>query len=184
MKIFIKFIQLATAITMLGSITGCNVQRVAMNITPTIVESTVEAPLQPTVTLQIDKSQNISSGLPPDTKITLGADLIDTKWRLVELNGEPFPEDMRLTLFLTPENVHGYTGCNNWEIWGTLTAQSGAIFTNLKIIMDTEGCVYPELEKEFAFAFTEATTYSLQDNLLYLQSDNGDQRITFSPLED
>ena len=129
-----------------------------------------------------------SATIQPDTSsghflaVPLDTNLVDTAWRLIELNGEPFPEEMKLTMFFTADGIEGHTGCNKWLSAGALTVND-SIFSVSQIASETGECARTDLEKGFVHAITEATIYFLQRDMLFIQSDDSGKSLTFRPLK-
>ena len=160
MKLLVQSVRLLMFVIAFVLLTACN-----------NTQNEIAQPGQPTISTE----HVLAEPLDPN--------LAGTKWRLIEVNGKPFPEDMKLTMLFTEDGVEGHTGCNAWSSSSPLTAKDG-LFSLSLIRQTSDGCSHPDWEKEFMYALTDATSYTLEEDNLFLRGIDGETLLFFSPLEE
>ena len=103
-------------------------------------------------------------------------ELANTQWRLYVLNGEEIPENINVTLTLSPEGenpegaVFGSAGCNRYS--GTYSLEGDRL--NLNILAVTAMMCDASMETEDAFlaALQDGLTFQILYNRLILTSEN------------
>ena len=102
-------------------------------------------------------------------------ELTQTQWRLFVLNGEDVPEELTVTLTLSPGDetsegtAFGSSGCNRYS--GTYTMEADQLTINI-LILSAMMCDFGmETEDAFLAALQGDLTYQIQYNRLVLSSD-------------
>ena len=124
-------------------------------------------------------SGEVSKSINPKTM-----NLENTKWKLVELNGEAVaneePENLIFVYFQAEDKkVSGYTGCNRFS--GTYTLGAKNALTCSEIIMTKMFCSeVAKIEMGLTTAIRQAKSYSFEGSKLYINQDNRDKAAGFT----
>ncbi len=103
-------------------------------------------------------------------------------WRLVELNGVPVAKDPLATreahMILKGTQVNGNTGCNSFFGSFELKADSGISFGKMGSTL--MACKDMQLDKAYLDALTNASSYSVNGNVLILYKEQNIPLAFFS----
>ena len=107
------------------------------------------------------------------------AQLVDTSWVLVSLNGQPPLEGSTISMeFLADDAMRGSAGCRNYE--GRYRAEPDRISFPMIAMVELE-CRWPatfgEQENRFTDILTWANRYQLVENRLEIYSSRGEALI-------
>ena len=103
-------------------------------------------------------------------------ELAQTQWRLYVLNGEEIPENINVTLTLSPEaenregSVFGSAGCNRYS--GTYSLDGDRLTINILAVTAMMCDASMETEDAFLAALQDELTFQIQYNRLILTSEN------------
>jgi heat shock protein HslJ len=111
------------------------------------------------------------------------SDLINTRWKLVLLNGNEVEtseggSDLHMTLRLEENKVNGYAGCNNF--FGTYETSERTLRFS-KLASTKRACPDMDLESEFLNALQSSEEYKIEGEQLTLYS-NGEPIAIFEAL--
>ena len=109
-----------------------------------------------------------------------GADLQDTRWVLVTLEGESPLPDRAPSAEFSEDQISGSTGCNTY--FGTYEVSDdelsiGAVAVTEMWCMEPEGVM--DQEQAFLAALASVTSYRLAGERLELLDDTGQATLTF-----
>jgi heat shock protein HslJ len=103
-------------------------------------------------------------------------ELTQTQWRLYVLNGQEIPENINVTLTLSPEGenresaVFGSAGCNRYS--GTYSLEGDRLTINILAVTAMMCDASMETEDAFLAALQDELTFQIQYNRLILTSEN------------
>lgn len=103
-------------------------------------------------------------------------ELAQTQWRLYVLNGLEIPENINVTLTLSPEaenregSIFGSAGCNRYS--GTYSLEGDRLTTNILAVTAMMCDASMETEDAFLAALQDELTFQIQYNRLILTSEN------------
>ena len=126
---------------------------------------------------QMDQT-NLQTGTT-DTSV-IDSSLTGTAWRLIEMNGNPFPSHIVTTLIFNEDALSGYNICNDWSSTGGFIASGGSF--DVPVVRKTlNGCLYASLEKEVTNTLTLNTqAYKIESQYLSLLNEDGDTVLLFT----
>jgi len=106
------------------------------------------------------------------------APLVNTYWKLVELNGRPAPlgsgeREVHMVLETNMKNVHGFSGCNRFAGEFTLKDHSLSFSPFAGTMMACEDGM--DLEMEFLSTLANVATWSITGEFLTLRA--GDETV-------
>lgn len=103
---------------------------------------------------------------------------VGTSWNLVEMNGEPVPEEGEATLDFDEGQANGKSFCNSffadYELEGE-TLSFGPIGATLM------ACADMEPENAYFAALAEVVAYEMVGEALHLQNENGEVVLAYEP---
>ena len=103
-------------------------------------------------------------------------------WRLVELNGVPVTKNPLATkeahMILKGTQVNGNTGCNSFFGSFELKADNGISFGKMGSTM--MACIDMQIERAYLDALTNASSYSVNGNMLILYKEKNIPLAFFS----
>lgn len=116
---------------------------------------------------------------PGTSKDAASTPLVDTEWRLVELNGAPSirakGEQQPHVRFLAEDNrLEGYSGCNSFS--GSYELSGSQLRATGPMMMTKRACVQSDLnaqEGKFVAALGAMTRYSISGRTLTISSAAG-----------
>ncbi len=113
----------------------------------------------------------------------LPADLADTEWVLVSLNGRFLIEGTQITLKFTDGQLEGFAGCNRYG-GDYAVAQDGRLripktLFEITVMACAEPTGVMEQERAYVEALRAAATYRLVDDRLEIQNAAGDTVLVF-----
>jgi heat shock protein HslJ len=103
-------------------------------------------------------------------------ELAQTQWRLYVLNGEEIPENINVTLTLSPEGengegaIFGSAGCNRYS--GTYSLEGDLLTINILAVTARMCDASMATEDAFLAALQDKLTFQIQYNRLILTSEN------------
>jgi heat shock protein HslJ len=103
-------------------------------------------------------------------------ELVRTQWRLYVLNGEEIPENINVTLNLSPEgdnsegSIFGSAGCNRYS--GTYSLEGDRLTINIPLLTAMECDAGMDVEAAFIAALQGELTFQIFYNRLILTSEN------------
>ena len=111
-----------------------------------------------------------------------GADLQDTRWGLVTLEGESPLPDRAPSAEFAEDQISGSTGCNTY--FGTYEVSGdelsiGAVAVTEMWCMEPEGVM--DQEKAFLNALNTVASYQVETGRLELYNEAGTQILVFGP---
>jgi len=111
-------------------------------------------------------------------------DLLDTSWRLVEIDGQAPLAGAEVTLQFEPDAVSGSTGCNHY--FGEYKAGSNELTFGL--LAQTEmACMEPAgimvQERNYLDALSRSEQYSLSESQLRILCEGGEE-LVFAEADD
>jgi len=104
--------------------------------------------------------------------------LINTSWKLTELNGQKLPAQVQITLEIRENEAGGNAACNSY---GSNFTQSGDKLTfsdTFSTMMYCEDVM--EYETEYLAALGSVRSFQLKDGLLTLQDELGRTVLIFA----
>lgn len=112
------------------------------------------------------------------------ADLTDTDWTLETINGAAALDDAAATMHLADnDELSGSASCNRYV--GTWETSDDDALTLTPGPMTLMACDQPVMDQETAFmaAMTNTASFSVDDDVLTLRNDGGDDLATLQGLE-
>ena len=107
--------------------------------------------------------------------------LKDTEWKIIEMNGQPIPEKITITLkFTTSTNAGGSAACNAYGANYTLDGSKLTFEPPAGTLMFCEGIM--EYETDYYAALGNVRSVKLENDRLSLLDDSGTVILLFSRL--
>jgi heat shock protein HslJ len=105
--------------------------------------------------------------------------LADTRWSLVNLNGQSVGSHPQVTLKFEDSQLNGADGCNSYST--SYTVKGGKLSVNKNIAATRMACPEPIMQQAAAYitALTQAAAYKIDGRQLMLSDSSGKVLATF-----
>jgi heat shock protein HslJ len=104
--------------------------------------------------------------------------LIDTNWKLTELNGQKLPTEIQITLNIKKDQAGGNSSCNTYGADFTQTGDKLLFSQIFSTMMYCENGM--EFETDYLTALGKIKTYQLENDQLNLLDDTGNVVLIFN----
>lgn len=110
--------------------------------------------------------------------------LVDTKWQVVNLDGETALEGVTVTLNFGKDSIGGYDGCNSYG--GSYTATESTIKFGSDLFSTEMYCTEEIMTQSTAFykVLGEVTDYKADSQLLTLFNSDGKKLAELIPVQE
>ena len=105
------------------------------------------------------------------------SELIDTSWKLTDLNGQKLPAEIQITLIIKKDQAGGNSACNSY---GSDFTQKGEKLSFSQIFSTMMYCDKGmEFETDYFAALGKIKTFQLENDQLSLLDDTGNIVLIF-----
>ncbi len=105
------------------------------------------------------------------------SELIDTNWKLTELNGQKLPAEIQITLNIKKDQAGGNSSCNTYGADFTQTGDKLSFSQIFSTMMYCEKGM--EFETDYFAALGKIKTFQLENDQLSLLDDTGNVVLIF-----
>ena len=116
-------------------------------------------------------------GLMLSACVGTSSKLIDTSWKLTDLNGQKLPAEIQITLIINKDTAGGNSACNSY---GSDFTQKGEKLSFSQIFSTMMYCEKGmEFETDYLSALGKIKTFQLENDQLSLLDDTGNVVLIF-----
>lgn len=117
----------------------------------------------------------------PQKSQNVGPATLFSQWELMELNGEPVMTEAPIHISFSDNNsISGFVGCNRMS--GAFETKGDELIRFDNLIVTRMACPDLDLEQKFLSALNEADHILLEDNNLYLGTNENRRLVVLMPM--